>query len=69
MLFSTKVFLFIFLPIVLSIYYMFLKKHLKLKNAFLLIASLFFYAWTEYKFVFIIILLIILNWFFRHFDR
>ena len=64
MLFSTKVFLFIFLPIVLSIYYIFLRKHLKLKNTFLLIVSLFFYAWSEYKFVFVMMFSIILNWIF-----
>lgn len=62
MLFSTKVFLFIFLPIVLAIYYVFLKKHLKIKNTFLLIVSLFFYAWAEYKFVFIMMFSIIINW-------
>ena len=44
MVFSSLVFLFIFLPVVLIVYYL-LNKHFR--NLFLLIASLFFYAWGE----------------------
>lgn len=61
MVFSSSIFLFCFLPLVLLIYYL-LK--LEYRNAFLLVASLSFYAWGEPRFVFIIILSIIINYFF-----
>lgn len=44
MLFPSTVFLFLFLPIVLALYFISPKK---LQNVILLIASLFFYAWGE----------------------
>ena len=44
MVFSSAVFLFIFLPIVLTVYYIIPRKF---KNLVLLIASLVFYAWGE----------------------
>lgn len=44
MVFSSLTFLFAFLPVVLLIYYV---SPRKLKNAVLLVASLFFYAWGE----------------------
>lgn len=59
MVFSSPIFLFFFLPIVLLIYFL-LK--LEYRNAFLLFASLFFYAWGEPRFVFVIILSIIINY-------
>ena len=64
MVFSSEVFLFIFLPCVLVIYYALLRKTRKLKNIFLLAASLFFYAWGEPKHVILMICTILLNWFF-----
>lgn len=64
MVFSSEVFLFIFLPCVLVIYYALLRKTKKLKNIFLLAASLFFYAWGESKHVVLMICVILLNWFF-----
>jgi len=64
MLFSSQIFIFIFLPVVLAIYYIVLKKRRFLQNLFLFIASLFFYAWGEPKFVLIMILSIIFNWLF-----
>ncbi|WP_027631903.1 MBOAT family O-acyltransferase [Clostridium hydrogeniformans] len=63
MLFSSIVFLFYFLPIVLVTYYL-LRKSYRLKNIFLLVASLFFYAWGEPWFVLIMILSIMLNYIF-----
>ena len=42
MLFPSEVFLFVFLPLVLAVYYIFLRKTKELKNIFLLAASLFF---------------------------
>ena len=55
-------FLFVFLPVVLAVYYLFLRKTKRLKNIFLLIASLFFYAWGEPVHVFLMIAVILANW-------
>ena len=52
MIFSSLVFLFAFLPIVLIFYYL---SNNKLKNIVLLLASLFFYAWGEPKYVFLML--------------
>lgn len=59
MLFSTLTFLFVFLPIVLAGYYLI---NGRFKNIFLLIASLFFYAWGEPKFVLVMMATIIMNY-------
>ena len=61
MVFSSTVFLFIFLPIIFLGYYLLPK--IKYKNFFLLIVSLIFYAYGEPKFVLIMILSIIINYF------
>ncbi len=63
MLFSGSIFLFLFLPVVLVIYFLILKKR-RSRNLFLLVASLGFYAWGEPVFVLVMILSIIGNWFF-----
>ncbi|MCY6370090.1 MBOAT family O-acyltransferase [Clostridium ganghwense] len=52
MVFSSLVFLFIFLPITLLLYFLFLGK---IKNVILLIASLIFYAWGEPIYIFLMI--------------
>ncbi len=59
MLFSSMIFLWLFLPAVFVI-----DKCLKPKgkNAFLLLASLFFYAWGEPKYVLLMLCSIFLNW-------
>lgn len=59
MLFSSNIFLFCFLPLVLVAYFVVTPK---LKNYVLLLASLFFYAWGEPKFVFVMIGSIIFNY-------
>ena len=64
MLFSSTVFIYLFLPIVLIVYYLVLRWNRFLQNLFLLMASLFFYAWGEPKFVLVMILSIFINWFF-----
>jgi len=64
MLFSSTSFLCFFLPLVLFIYYVFLRKNVWLKNMFLLVVSLFFYAWGEPKFVLVMVLSIVCNYFF-----
>lgn len=61
MLFSSVIFIFYFLPIVLGLYYaLFFSR--RLQNGFLLIASLFFYAWGESKYVFLMIASILGNY-------
>lgn len=61
MVFSSAAFLFAFLPLTLAGYY-FLPK--KFRNIFLTLASLLFYAWGEPKFVFVMILSILMNYIF-----
>ena len=51
MLFSSSVFLFLFLPVVLLVYYLPLRRWRQGQNVFLLLASLGFYAWGEPWFV------------------
>ncbi len=62
MLFSTSQVIFLFLPCVLFVYYI-LGRNRKLKNFFLLIASLGFYAYGEPTFVLIMMLSIFVNYF------
>ena len=62
MFFPSEVFLFVFLPFVLAVYYIFLKKTKELKNVFLLLASLFFYAWGEPVYVVLMVAAILINW-------
>lgn len=64
MVFSSEIFLFVFLPCVLAVYYGLLRKTRRLKNIFLLAVSLFFYAWGEPLYVFLMIATIMLNWMF-----
>ena len=66
MLFSSNIFLFLFLPCVLFVYYILLRKSRKLQNAFLFAASLFFYAWGEPTFVLVMAGSILMNWFFGY---
>ncbi len=62
MLFSTTVFLFVYLPLVLLIYYNPVVKSRGFRNMFLLAASIFFYAWGEPVYVVLMILSIVVNW-------
>lgn len=59
MVFSSLTFLFIFLPVSLLLYY---SINTKLRNGFLALASLFFYAWGEKKLVILMIFSIALNY-------
>jgi alginate O-acetyltransferase complex protein AlgI len=61
MVFSSTIFLFIFLPLCLLGYYLL---HPRLRNIFLLVMSLGFYAWGEPRFVFLMMASIIVNWLF-----
>lgn len=68
MLFSSMIFLWVFLPVVIIVNYLFnliisdSKYRIKVKNIFLLIASLFFYAWGGIYFLSIMIFSIIVNY-------
>ena len=62
MLFSSSVFLFLFLPLVLLIYYLPLRRWRQGQNVFLLLASLGFYAWGEPWFVLVMIASILANY-------
>ncbi|MDR0522653.1 MAG: hypothetical protein LBH00_12500, partial [Planctomycetaceae bacterium] len=61
MLFSSSVFLFLFFPAVLFIYYILLRRRTA-RNHFLLFASICFYAWGEPMFVLVMLLSIAGNW-------
>lgn len=60
MVFSSTVFLFVFLPAVLIFY--FLGKNRTYRNIILLLASIGFYAWGEPLFVFVMIATVFVNW-------
>lgn len=62
MVFSSTVFLFLFLPITLILYFNPLCKKREYRNIVLLIMSLGFYAWGEPIFVFIMLALIVMDW-------
>ena len=59
MVFSSAAFLFAFLPLTLGGYFLLPRK---LRNGFLMLMSLLFYAWGEPKFVFVMILSILMNY-------
>ncbi len=64
MVFSSTVFLFLFLPTLLLIYYLPVKKSLRRawRNTVLLLFSIGFYAWGEPVFVFVMLGFVFLNW-------
>ncbi|MBA3580936.1 MAG: MBOAT family protein [Gammaproteobacteria bacterium] len=61
MVFSSAIFLFFFLPVVLAIYFVL---PWRLKNMFLTAASIFFYAWGELAYVFVMLVSILFNYIF-----
>ena len=63
MLFSSTFFLYVFLPLVLVIYYGLCRKQ-DTRNKVLLISSLLFYAWGEPKFVLVMLVSILANYYF-----
>lgn len=58
MVFSSSIFLFVFLPVLLFLYFLATDRH---KNSILLMASLIFYAWGEPKNVLLMCLSILIN--------
>lgn len=61
MLFSSLTFLTMFLPATLALYYLANKKY---RNVILCLASLLFYAWGEPKFIILMLISIVANYFF-----
>lgn len=62
MVFSSMVFLWVFLPIVFVLAFLIRKP--KYQNILLVIASLIFYAWGEPKYVLLLLFSIVMNWLF-----
>ena len=62
MVFSSAIFIFVFLPICLGGYYLIPKTRRGAKNIFLLVMSLCFYGYGEPKFVYIMICSLAVNW-------
>lgn len=62
MVFSNLLFVFLFLPLNLICY--FLAKDIRMKNTVLLIFSLFFYAWGEPKYVFLLVFMALADYLF-----
>ena len=60
MVFSSHIFVFVFLPIVLIS--QIIIKHTKIRNAILLLASIIFYSWGEPIYVFLFVFTILLNY-------
>lgn len=60
MLFSSLTFLFVFLPVTIGLYFLVKDKY---KNYVLLIMSLIFYAWGEPKYIVLMVLSIVVNYF------
>ena len=58
MLFSSMTFLFVFMPLVMSVYFLAKKE---IRNYVLLIASIIFYAWGEPRYLAIMIITILVN--------
>ena len=59
MVFSSSIFIFLFLPVVISIS---LALRKELRNPFLVLASLIFYAWGAIEYVPLLVVLIVFNW-------
>ena len=64
MVFSSAEFLALFLPCVLLVYYNPFFRGRRFRNVFLLLVSLFFYAWGEPVYVLLLMLSIAVNWWF-----
>lgn len=59
MVFSSALFIFAFLPVTLSVYFVIREKY---RNVWLLITSLFFYAWGEPGYVVLMLISIVINY-------
>lgn len=64
MLFTSEVFLFLFLPFTVAVYFLAFRKNTFVKNVFLLIMSLLFYAYGEPLYVLLMIFMIAIHYIF-----
>ncbi len=64
MLFCSEIFLFLFLPAVLLLYYALKPLGMRVRNLVLLASSILFYGWGEPKFVYVMLGSIVLNYLF-----
>lgn len=63
MVFSSVIFIFAFLPVTLTLYFLAEKSgRMFLKNAVVLVASIVFYAWGGLGNLLLLLILIVLNW-------
>ncbi len=62
MVFSEGAFLFLFLPIAVAVYYSPICKRIRIKNIWLFLISIAFYAWGEPVYVLLMLLSICVNW-------
>jgi alginate O-acetyltransferase complex protein AlgI len=53
----------IFLPVVFILYWFVVKKNLKIQNSLLLLASYFFYGWWDWRFLFLLVVVSVFNYF------
>lgn len=60
MVFSSPIFLMVFFPILFLVYYVLPNKY---KNQWLILGSVFFYAWSGVKYLFLLLLSVIVNFF------
>ena len=63
MVFSSTIFLFLFIPVFFILYFNPLARGRKYKNIILLLSSIGFYAWGEPLFVFAVVAMAFINWF------
>ena len=63
MIFSSSIFLFYFLPVFLTVYFLIRRD---LKNLYILVASVFFFAWGAPKFVFVLSAAVVVDFFIAH---
>ena len=63
MLFSSIIFVFYFLPIMMAVYFIIPKEKIQARNVALLIGSLIFYSWGEPVYVFLMIYSMFFNYF------
>ena len=62
MVFSSLIFIFVFLTVVLGVYYMLKPLPIVWRNIWLFVTSIFFYAWGEPRFVLVMVGSILLNY-------
>lgn len=67
MVFSSLEFLFLYLPLCLSLYFLIPRRHIKIRNLVLFLFSLLFYAWSGPRYVFLILFSTVVDYVCGHF--